>query len=221
MAQGGQIPSIPFASRGRWAQQNGNLSPEAIEVFRDINKSLSDSIQNGQFSTNAVLYGDANGDLQSIALTNLQIITGDSSGVPVSLTFGQDQFFGTLSTGGIIAMSKLQVTDQLDLTGMVGKTQGAAVVDAVASTVSVVGADVVNSTVSVSSADASDLPTVITLANEIKGDVNQLVTDVNSKNALINELKADVNTLTTDLNNAIGQINLLLTSLEGGALIAT
>jgi hypothetical protein len=36
-----------------------------------------------------------------------------------------------------------------------------------------------NSTVSVTSADATDLPSAITLANELKADVNTLVTDIN------------------------------------------
>lgn len=39
--------------------------------------------------------------------------------------------------------------------------------------------DAMQSTVSVDSPDASDLPTVITLANETKADVNQLVVDLN------------------------------------------
>lgn len=55
------------------------------------------------------------------------------------------------------------------------------------------------STVSVDAADASDLATVITLANE---------------------MKADINTLTTDLNNAINKYNTLLANLRTGALIA-
>ena len=46
------------------------------------------------------------------------------------------------------------------------------------------------SSVSVDSADASDLATVITLANEIKGDVNQLVTDVNAIKDQLNALLA-------------------------------
>lgn len=41
-------------------------------------------------------------------------------------------------------------------------------------------ADAVASTVSVDSPAATDLPTVITLANELKGEVNQLVTDFNN-----------------------------------------
>jgi len=53
--------------------------------------------------------------------------------------------------------------------------------------------DAVESTVSVDSPDASDLPTVITLANELKGDVNQLVTDLNNSivqfNALLDAMK--------------------------------
>lgn len=58
----------------------------------------------------------------------------------------------------------------------------------------------VASTVSVTSADATDLPTVITLANE---------------------LKADVNTLVTDVNNAITQFNSLLANLRSSGTLDT
>lgn len=51
------------------------------------------------------------------------------------------------------------------------------------------------SAVSVDSADASDLATAITLANEIKADVNQLVSDHN-------DLKTAINNLRTSLRDA-------------------
>lgn len=44
--------------------------------------------------------------------------------------------------------------------------------------------------ISVDSADASDLATVITLANELKGDVNNLVTALNNGGAKLNEVIA-------------------------------
>jgi len=72
------------------------------------------------------------------------------------------------------------------LTGEV--TKGAAVTDANASTVSV------------TSSNATDLPTVITLANEMKGDINTLV---------------------ADLNNAIAQYNALMANLRTAKLLAT
>ena len=49
------------------------------------------------------------------------------------------------------------------------------------------GDAVANSNSTVTSADATDLPTVITLANEIKGDVNELTTQFN---ALLASLRA-------------------------------
>lgn len=51
-------------------------------------------------------------------------------------------------------------------------------------------ADAVASTVSVTSPDATDLPTVITLANETKADVNQLVTDLNNTITQLNAFLA-------------------------------
>lgn len=51
--------------------------------------------------------------------------------------------------------------------------------------------DAVDSTVSVDSPDATDLPTVITLANETKADVNQLVTDLNNVVTQLNEFLAN------------------------------
>lgn len=53
-------------------------------------------------------------------------------------------------------------------------------------------ADAVASTVSVDSADATDLPTVITLANELKADVNTLVTDVNAAIIQLNATLASI-----------------------------
>ena len=49
-------------------------------------------------------------------------------------------------------------------------------------------ADAVASTVSVDSTDASNLATVITLANELKADVNTLVTDLNAVVTVLNAL---------------------------------
>lgn len=60
-------------------------------------------------------------------------------------------------------------------------------------------ADAVASTVSVDSADASDLATVITLANENKADTNQLV---------------------SDLNDAITQVNAILTAIQAAGQMA-
>lgn len=51
-------------------------------------------------------------------------------------------------------------------------------------------ADAVLSTVSVTSPDATDLPSVITLANEMKGDLNQLVTDTNNGLTQLNDFLA-------------------------------
>lgn len=55
-------------------------------------------------------------------------------------------------------------------------------------------ADSTASTVSVDSADASDLATAITLANELKADLNTLITDFNAlladHNALLAKLRA-------------------------------
>tara|TARA_R110000751_G_scaffold262309_1_gene361599 strand:+ start:801 stop:1496 length:696 start_codon:yes stop_codon:yes gene_type:complete len=49
----------------------------------------------------------------------------------------------------------------------------------------------VASTVSVTSPDATDLPTALTLANETKVDVNQLVTDLNAAITQLNEFLAN------------------------------
>jgi len=54
--------------------------------------------------------------------------------------------------------------------------------------------DAADSAVSVDSPDATDLPSVITLANETKADVNQLVTDLNAAIAQLNDLIAKMKT---------------------------
>ncbi len=51
--------------------------------------------------------------------------------------------------------------------------------------------DAMNSTVSVDSPDATDLPTVLLLANETKADVNQLATDLNNTITQLNEFLAN------------------------------
>lgn len=51
--------------------------------------------------------------------------------------------------------------------------------------------DAVDSTVSVDSPDATDLTTVLTLANESKADINQLVTDFNAVVTQLNEFLAN------------------------------
>lgn len=55
-------------------------------------------------------------------------------------------------------------------------------------------ANAASSSVSVTSADATDLATVITLANELKADVNQLVTDLNAVVTKLNALLANMRT---------------------------
>lgn len=90
--------------------------------------------------------------------------------------------------------------------------QGTAVTDAAASSVAVAAADATVSTVSVDSADATDLATVITLANEMKGDVNTLVTDANTSATLSTELKVDLTQLVADVNAIKDQLNALLAS---------
>lgn len=70
-------------------------------------------------------------------------------------------------------------------------------------------ADAVNatsSTISVDSPDASDLPTVITLANETKIDVNQLVTDMNTVVTEVNAIVTQLNSVITNSKTA-GQMN--------------
>ncbi len=81
--------------------------------------------------------------------------------------------------------------------------------DATVSIVSVTSPNATTSTVSVTSPDVAAAPvaydqtftnTIVTLVNELKGDVNQLVADVNPSATLANELKGDVNQLVTDVN---------------------
>ena len=55
-------------------------------------------------------------------------------------------------------------------------------------------ADGAATAVSVTSTDATDLPTVITLANEAKADINSLVTDVNNAIGVLNTLLANLRT---------------------------
>lgn len=221
---------IQVGNRGRFTNRDGTLTDEARETLDNFNQNSGNIIFDGEFAANTVLYSDVNGVVKTISLSEYQIVYGGVTGIPQALTFPQERILGTLAADGLKALTSAQVTGQLDLSGMVGKTAGVSVADAVDSTVDVTGSDAVDSTVNVTNPDApaaavgysqTDTQDSVDLTNEMKADINQLVTDVNSKNALINEIKADVNTLVTDLNNSITQLNALLTSLEGGSLIAT
>lgn len=99
--------------------------------------------------------------------------------------------------------------------------QGVAVADAAASSVAVTAADATVSAVSVDSANATDLATVITLANELKGDVNTLVSDVNPSATLSTELKGDLTQLVTDVNAIKDQLNALLAGDRASGQILT
>ena len=93
--------------------------------------------------------------------------------------------------------------------------------NATVSTVNVVSPNAIVSTVSVASPDVALAPaaynqtftdTIVTMVNELKGDVNQLVSDVNPSATLSNEIKGDVNQLVADINASIVQLNELLTN---------
>lgn len=93
--------------------------------------------------------------------------------------------------------------------------EAAASTDASASTVSLSSNQ---SAVSVTSADATDLPTVQTLANEIKADVNTLVSNFNTAET---EIRGDVNQIVTDLNAVKTSLNDLKAKLRTANLLAT
>ena len=106
--------------------------------------------------------------------------------------------------------------------------QGNAVADAPASSVSVTAAAAPFSGVAVSAPAAppqgpvyvqGDVNALVTLANEIKEDVNQLVTEANETAALANELKSGLNQLVQDVNAIRGQLNALLASQRAAGQI--
>ena len=100
-------------------------------------------------------------------------------------------------------------------TGHDALLKASASTDASASSVSVSNNQ---SAVSVDSADSTDLPTVITLTNEIKADVNTLVSNFNTAEL---EIRGDVNTLVTDLNAVKDSLNDLRAKLRTANLLAT
>ena len=100
-------------------------------------------------------------------------------------------------------------------TGHDALLKASASTDASASSVSVSNNQ---SAVSVDSADSTDLPTVITLTNEIKADVNTLVSNFNTAEL---EIRGDVNTLVTDLNAVKDSLNDLRAKLRTANLLST
>jgi len=120
-------------------------------------------------------------DLTDNGAGNTIVISVATNGI----TFAKIQ---QIATARFVGRTTAATGDVEQLTG----TQATALLDA--ATTSLKGvvkqstnvANAVASTVSVDSADATDLATVITLANELKADVNQLVTDLNAVVTQIN-----------------------------------
>lgn len=101
--------------------------------------------------------------------------------------------------------------------------QAAASSDASASSVSVTTANATVSAVAVTTADADATygTEEQNLINELKADLNTLVTDVNTSANLANEIKGDVNTLVTDVNAIRTSLNGLKAVLRTAGLLAT
>ncbi|MGI9484342.1 MAG: hypothetical protein ACR2RF_00350 [Geminicoccaceae bacterium] len=140
---------------------------------------------------------------------------------PPSLARGPEEILWLAQLIKTIVDTEVQAAVEASLVARGNVLQGVAVVNGVSSSVSVAASDATVSTVSVDSANATDLATVITLANEIKADVNTLVTDSNTAATLANELKSDLTQLITDLNALVTQFNALLTSERNAGQLAT
>lgn len=115
------------------------------------------------------------------------VMTVDSVALDGLDDIATSTFLGRVSpgTGEVENLTTAQTTSLIDLASIADKgavLKAANVVDAVASAVSV------------AAADATDLPTVITLANELKADVNTLVTDVNLIKDQLNATLAAIQT---------------------------
>jgi len=123
------------------------------------------------FTRNIAVVNDESGGNQAAIEQNTTDITQNAD----NLTTHEGETVAHGATGDIVGTGD---TAQLALGGVV--LLAAAVTDGV------------DSTVSVDSPDATDLATVITLANENKGDTNQLVADLNLAIAQLNDLLANL-----------------------------
>ena len=138
-------------------------------------------------------------------------------GIPTGAGDLDDYNVNGASLTGVLHANLASVTSfqHHGATGHDALLKAAASTDASASSVSVSNNQ---SAVSVDSADSTDLPTVLTLANEIKADVNTLVSNFNTAEA---EIRGDVNTLVTDLNAVKTSLNDLKAKLRTANLLAT
>ena len=138
-------------------------------------------------------------------------------GIPTGAGDLDDYNVNGASLTGVLHANLASVTSfqHHGATGHDALLKASASTDASASSVSVSNNQ---STVSVDSADSTDLPTVLTLANEIKADVNTLVSNFNTAEA---EIRGDVNTLVTDLNAVKTSLNDLKAKLRTANLLAT
>lgn len=148
-------------------------------------QSLTDLIGNStitpaaiQENTDAILVNSGNITTNTTNIsTNTGNITTNTGNITTNTTnIGTNTTNITANTNAIaLASGQLVGNNDFATTGIGGVVNEAVNV-----------ADAVASTVSVTSPDATDLPTVITLANETKADVNQLVTDLNAAIAQVN-----------------------------------
>ena len=138
-------------------------------------------------------------------------------GIPTGAGDLDDYNVNGASLTGVLHANLASVTSfqHHGATGHDALLKAAASTDASASSVSVSNNQ---SAVSVDSADSTDLPTVITLANEIKADVNTLVSNFNTAES---EIRGDVNTLVTDLNAVKTSLNDLKAKLRTANLLST
>lgn len=173
------FPPIPPSQRGdrdlvRWWNNVRTLLGDAAQiVWTQINftGSLLTSIETRLHSNLQTIEGAD--DTDTDATQNKHVSNND-------MKVNTDHVAATSAhgaTGAVIGAGDLATTIAV---GVV--LEAAAVTDAVASTVSV------------TSADATDLTTNNTLTNEIKGDVNTLVTDVNAVKDQLNSLMANLRT---------------------------
>lgn len=192
------------------ADANGNISKAWSIWFRDLYRRVaykkSNAIDDNKKETDESING-INTNLENIddgllgigSTIELIIEAVNDNETTMNNHIGAESAHG--SNGNIIGSNDTATVSVAGLVKMM-----ALVVDAVNATSSVVSIDSPDATTAPGAYDQTQIESIVTLANETKVDVNQLVTDMNTVVSEVNAIVTQLNSVITNSKTA-GQMN--------------
>lgn len=192
------------------ADANGNLSRAWSSWFRDVYRRVAykggNAIDENKASADqsiADIGVDISGINADLLITNASvaeiIVTVNDNEVAMDAHIAADAAHG--SNGNVVGFNDT-ATDAI--AGLVKRMQ--LVSDAVNATSSSVSVDSPDATTAPAAYNQAQVETIVTLANETKVDVNQLVTDMNTVVTEVNAIVTQLNSLIANSKTA-GQMN--------------